>query len=164
LQEDHAVHCRANEAYEAYRARGVMKDGRRFGKPPTPYQPPATPQGKVNLTDPDSRNVKAPRGHMQGYNGQGVCNEYQIRDHERSPHARDSGKLPLRPAQAHARAAAKRGGRTPAPRGRPLGAKMLVSSKRSISSGPLWLVVVASAVGASVPTPPPVGKGVSGGT
>jgi hypothetical protein len=36
LEEDHAVHCRANEAYEAYRARGVMKDGRRFGKPPTP--------------------------------------------------------------------------------------------------------------------------------
>jgi hypothetical protein len=36
LEEEHDVHCRANEAYEAYRARGVMKDGRRFGKPPTP--------------------------------------------------------------------------------------------------------------------------------
>ena len=33
LAEEHEVHCRANEAYEAYRARGVMKDGRRFGKP-----------------------------------------------------------------------------------------------------------------------------------
>jgi transposase len=78
LEEDHAVHCRANEAYEAYRARGVMKDGRRFGKPPTPYQPPATPRGKVNVTDPDSRNVKTPRGYMQGYNTQAVCNEHQI--------------------------------------------------------------------------------------
>jgi hypothetical protein len=28
-----------------------MKDGRRFGGPPKPYQPPAIPAGKVNLTD-----------------------------------------------------------------------------------------------------------------
>jgi hypothetical protein len=42
LEEEHDVHCRANEAYEAYRARGVMKDGRRFGSPPKPYRPPAT--------------------------------------------------------------------------------------------------------------------------
>jgi transposase len=78
LEEEHEVHCRANEAYEAYRARGVMKDGRRFGKPPTPYTPPATPEGKVNISDPDSRNVKTPRGYMQGYNAQAVCNENQI--------------------------------------------------------------------------------------
>ena len=78
LDEEHEVHCRANEAYEAYRARGVMKDGRRFGKPPTPYTPPATPEGKVNISDPDSRNVKTPRGYMQGYNAQAVCNENQI--------------------------------------------------------------------------------------
>ena len=45
LEEDHAVHCRANEAY---RTRGVMKDGRRFGKPPTPYKPSATPQGSTS--------------------------------------------------------------------------------------------------------------------
>jgi Transposase DDE domain len=78
LEEEHEVHCRANEAYEDYRARGVMKDGRRFGKPPTPYTPPATPAGKVNVTDPDSRNVKTPRGYLQGYNAQAVCNENQI--------------------------------------------------------------------------------------
>jgi transposase len=78
LEEEHEVPCRANEAYEAYRAQGVMKDGRRFGKPPTPYTPPATPQGKVNITDPDSRNVKTPRGYMQGYNAQAVCDEHQI--------------------------------------------------------------------------------------
>jgi hypothetical protein len=36
LEEDHELHCRANEAYAAYRARGVMNDGRRFGMPPTP--------------------------------------------------------------------------------------------------------------------------------
>jgi Transposase DDE domain len=78
LEEDHDVHCRANEAYEAYRARGVMKDGRRFGGPPKPYRPPVTPEGKVNISDPDSRNVKTPRGYMQGYNAQAVCNENQI--------------------------------------------------------------------------------------
>jgi hypothetical protein len=44
-----------------------MKDGRRFGRPPTPYVPPTVSAGKINLTDPDSRNVKAPRGWVQGY-------------------------------------------------------------------------------------------------
>ena len=58
-------------------ARGV-KDGRRFGRPPNPYTPPATPPGKVNRTDPDSRNVKTPRGYMQGYNAQAVTTERQI--------------------------------------------------------------------------------------
>jgi hypothetical protein len=72
LEEELWTECRANAAYEAYRARGVMKDGRRFGGPPKPYRPPATPAGKMNLTDPDSRNVKTPRGYMQGYNAQAV--------------------------------------------------------------------------------------------
>lgn len=58
LEEELAVERTANAAYEAYRARGVMKDGRRFGGPPKPYEPPETPVGKVNVTDPDSRNVK----------------------------------------------------------------------------------------------------------
>jgi len=55
-----------------------MKDGRRFGGPPKPYQPPDTPAGKINLTDPDSRNVKTPRGWVQGYNVQAACTEKQI--------------------------------------------------------------------------------------
>jgi hypothetical protein len=64
--------------YEAYRARGVDKHGRRFGRPPKPYQPPETPAGKVNVVDPDSRNIKAPRGYVQGYNAQAVTNERQV--------------------------------------------------------------------------------------
>src|SRR5687767_12021586 len=52
LEEELDVECRANAAYEAYRARGRMKDGRRFGRPPDPYQPPDKPQGKINVTDP----------------------------------------------------------------------------------------------------------------
>ena len=37
LVEDLAVEREANQAYEAYRARGVMKNGRRFGGPPKAY-------------------------------------------------------------------------------------------------------------------------------
>src|SRR5919204_3020973 len=78
LEEEHRVECQANAAYEAYRARGVMKDGRRFGRPPDPFEPPATPTGKINLSDLDSRNVKTSRGWVQGYNAQLVCTEDQI--------------------------------------------------------------------------------------
>src|SRR3954466_14762488 len=78
LEEELAVERHANAEYEAYRARGVMKDGRRFGGPPKPYQPPETPAGKINLTDLDSRNVKTLRGWVQGYNAQAVCTEDQI--------------------------------------------------------------------------------------
>jgi transposase len=78
LEEELAVEHRANDAYEAYRARGVMRDGRRFGAPPKPYEPPATPAGKINTTDPDSRNLKTPRGYVQGYNAQAATNENQI--------------------------------------------------------------------------------------
>jgi hypothetical protein len=78
LEEELETECRANAAYEAYRARGRMKDGRRFGRPPDPYQPPATPQGKINTTDLDSRNVKTLRGWVQGYNAQAASNEQQI--------------------------------------------------------------------------------------
>jgi transposase len=78
LEEELWTECQANAAYEAYRARGVMRDGRRFGGGAKPYQPPETPAGKVNITDPDSRNVKTPRGYMQGYNAQAVANEQQI--------------------------------------------------------------------------------------
>jgi transposase len=78
LEEEHATECRANADYEAYRARGVMKDGRRFGRPPNRYQPPERPAGKVNITDPDSQLVKTMRGWIQGYNAQAATNEQQI--------------------------------------------------------------------------------------
>ena len=55
-----------------------MKDGRRFGRPPDAYQPPATPEGRINLTDPDSHVVKGLRGFIQGYNAQAVTTEDQV--------------------------------------------------------------------------------------
>src|SRR3954464_12394314 len=78
LEEELWTETRANSAYEAYRARGRMKDGRRFGRPPDPYQPPDTPAGRINVTHPDSRVVKGLRGFIQGYNAQAVTNEHQI--------------------------------------------------------------------------------------
>jgi transposase len=78
LEEELATEVRANAAYEAYRAQGRMKDGRRFGSPPKPYTPPEQPAGRINVTDPDSRTLKTPRGFLQGYNAQAVCNEQQI--------------------------------------------------------------------------------------
>jgi transposase len=78
LEEEHQAMLDANGAYEAYRARGVMKDGRRFGRPPDPFVAPEVPEGSVNITDPDSRNLKCPRGYKQGYNAQAVVTAEQI--------------------------------------------------------------------------------------
>ena len=57
-----------------------MRNGRRLGahSPPKPYQPPERPEGKINLSDLDSRNVKTSRGWVQGYNAQAVATEDQI--------------------------------------------------------------------------------------
>src|SRR5215217_743997 len=78
LDQELFSELRANQAYEAYRARGRMNDGRRFGRPPDPYQPPAIPEGPINVTDPDSRVVKGLRGFLQGYNAQAVTNAHQV--------------------------------------------------------------------------------------
>jgi transposase len=78
LDEELWTEICANQAYEAYRARGRMKDGRRFGRPPDPYRPPDVPEGRINVTDPDSRVVKGLRGYLQGYNAQAVTNEHQV--------------------------------------------------------------------------------------
>ena len=78
LQQELDAEARGNTAYEAYRAQGRMKDGRRFGGPPKPYQPQASPPGQVNLTDPDSHLMKSTRSFVQGYNAQAAVNEQQI--------------------------------------------------------------------------------------
>src|SRR3954453_1322020 len=78
LEEELAVDRDANAQYEAYRARGRMKDGRRFGRPPNPRRPPTVATGKVNLTDPDSELVHGMRGWIQGYNAQAACNERHL--------------------------------------------------------------------------------------
>jgi transposase len=79
LEEEHRVELESNAAYEAYRARGVMKDGRRFGGPPDPHTPPPEPAGRINTTDHDSRIVRTTgQSAKQGYNAQAAVNENQI--------------------------------------------------------------------------------------
>ncbi len=45
LDEELAVEHAANRCYEAYRAGGRMRDGRRFGAPPKPIELPVVPGG-----------------------------------------------------------------------------------------------------------------------
>jgi hypothetical protein len=78
MAQDLEVERHANEAYEHYRAHGRDTQGRRLSRPPSPYEPPEIPAGKINTTDLDSRNVKTPRSYTQGYNTQAVVNEEQI--------------------------------------------------------------------------------------
>jgi hypothetical protein len=60
------------------RARGVVKDGRRFGSPSKPDTPPAVPEGKINTTDPDCKLVHGMRGWLRGYNAQAACNDQHL--------------------------------------------------------------------------------------
>ena len=80
LEEELRVKQQANEAYEAWRARGISADGARRMAPGTtkPYSPPERPAGTINLTDPDSRVVPTRRGFMQGYTAQAVSSADQI--------------------------------------------------------------------------------------
>jgi hypothetical protein len=55
-----------------------MKNGGRLGAPPKPHEPPASPQAEVNLTNPDSRLMKATHSYLQGYNVQAAVKENQI--------------------------------------------------------------------------------------
>jgi transposase len=79
LEQELELERRVRADCQAWRARGISADGRRFGgRDPKPHEPPEQPRGKINTTDPDSRNVKTPRSYTQGYNAQGVVNEHQI--------------------------------------------------------------------------------------
>jgi transposase len=81
LEEELVVEHQANAAYEAWRRRGVARDGTRRMAPGTtkPYRPPELPAGQINTTDPDSRLVKTVgQRALQGYNAQAAVNENQI--------------------------------------------------------------------------------------
>jgi transposase len=78
LVEDWRAEQEGNRAYEAYRERGVMRDGRRLGAPPKPFEPPPRPEGKINITDPDARRMKFGRNFIPAYNAQAVTTEGQV--------------------------------------------------------------------------------------
>ena len=68
LDEELWTEVRANAAYEAWRERGIAADGSRRMAPGTikPFTPPEIPEGRINLTDPDSKVVTSLRGWIQG--------------------------------------------------------------------------------------------------
>lgn len=80
LSQELEVEHEANQICQASRARGIALDGSKRMAPGTtkPYQPPAEPEGKINLTDPGCRGQKIRQGWVQGYNAQAVVNEQQI--------------------------------------------------------------------------------------
>ncbi len=78
LEADHDAERAGNAAYDEFRATGRDSWGRRLGRPPNPYVPPVLPDGKINLTDPDSGRMKSHRVWVQGYNAQAAVGDEQI--------------------------------------------------------------------------------------
>ena len=82
LAEDWRLERAVVEAHAAWHARGVASDGSRrmvgARAQIKPYPLAERPAGKINVTDPDSRNLKTTRGWVQGYNAQAAVTPEQI--------------------------------------------------------------------------------------
>jgi len=80
LEEDAELERRVEREHEAWRKQGIAKDGSRrmTGHNMKPRPLPEKPTGKINVTDPDSRNLKTTRGFVQGYNAQAVVTSDQV--------------------------------------------------------------------------------------
>jgi transposase len=79
LEAEWEAERRAREEMLERRSAHEAKTGRRpKGRPPVERDMSGGPRGRVNLTDPDSRPVKTPRGFIQGYNAHAVATENQI--------------------------------------------------------------------------------------
>src|SRR3989441_1002446 len=80
LEEELELERRVAEEHEEWRKRGVAKDGSRrmTGHNMKPRPLPIEPTGKINTTDPDSRNLKTTPGWVQGYNAQAVVTCDQV--------------------------------------------------------------------------------------
>jgi len=82
LRQDWQLERHVVTEHAAWHAAGIASDGSRrmVGARHNikPYPLPCEPAGKLNITDPDSRNLKTTRGWVQGYNAQAVVGEGQI--------------------------------------------------------------------------------------
>jgi transposase len=82
LEQDWQLERRVVAEHAAWHARGIASDGSRRmagGRANIkPYPLSDRPAGKINVSDPDSRNLKTTRGWVQGYNAQAVVTEQQI--------------------------------------------------------------------------------------
>ncbi len=77
LSEDLEAVRRGQNAWEQWRATAIDSQGRRLAKR-TLKQPPETPDGTVNLSDPDTKMMMGHKQFIQGYNAQAVVTEDQI--------------------------------------------------------------------------------------
>ncbi len=79
LEENYRVELAAHEAYDRWRATARDTPGRILKGNSKPFTAPQTPDGVINLSDPDSRVMRTkgspPR---QAYNAQTAVNEKQI--------------------------------------------------------------------------------------
>src|SRR3954452_24217246 len=82
LRQDWELERHVVTEHAAWHAAGIASDGSRrmvgARHHIKPYPLPSEPAGKINVTDPDSRNLKTTRGWVQGYNAQAVVGEGQI--------------------------------------------------------------------------------------
>jgi len=77
LTDDLDAIRRGQDAWEQWRQTATDKSGRRMPKR-TLRQPPDSPDGTVNLTDPDTQMMMGHKQFIQGYNAQAVVTEDQI--------------------------------------------------------------------------------------
>jgi transposase len=79
MDENQRVQLEANETYERWRQTARDTRGRVMKGYSKPYVAPDVPEGKINLSDPDSRVMRtqgtAPR---QAYNAQAAVNDRQV--------------------------------------------------------------------------------------
>jgi transposase len=78
LEQELETDLCANREYELARERRRKIGGHRVGGPPKPFVAPEVPDGKVNVTDPDSKRLKAREGYIQGFNAQAVVDAGQL--------------------------------------------------------------------------------------
>ena len=115
LEENHRFDLAANQAYERWRSGSRDTLGRVLKGNSKPYVPPESPDGTINLSDPDSRVMRS-KGlpHRQAYNVQTAVTEQQIiLAAEISIEAADFGHL--EPILDHALAHLRRHGITEQP-------------------------------------------------
>jgi transposase len=79
FEENHRVDLAAIETYERWRATARDTKGRVLKGNIKPFVAPELPEGKINLSDPDSR-VMRPQGTppRQAYNAQATVNDQQV--------------------------------------------------------------------------------------
>ena len=121
LRQDWELERHVVTEHAAWHAAGIASDGSRrmVGARHNikPYPLTTEPAGKINVSDPDSRNLKTTRGWVQGYNAQAVVGEGQIvLAAEISTESLDTANLQPMVETAHRRA--RGGGRHRDARGR----------------------------------------------